>query len=139
MKNSTKYLIYEGVIVVGIILLLFFAMQSCKTVYRDIHHYDTTYLSKTKYDSLYFYDSIYVKEKGDTIYIDKTHFKTIYRDLIDTVYKYKVDTVKVPQIEEKVVVTNELNWWQKILIYLGLFFTVITAFSIYKKIKSIWK
>lgn len=138
MKNSTKYMICEGLVVAGIILLLFFSLPGCKTV-EHISHYDTVYLSKIKYDSLYFYDSIYIKEKGDTVFIDRTHFKTIYRDLIDTVYKYKVDTVKVPQIEEKVVITNELNWWQKILIYVGLVFTVITAFSIYKKIKSIWK
>lgn len=135
MKNSSKYLICEGVIVVAILLLLFFAMQSCKTVYRDIHHYDTVYLSKTKYDSLYLYDSIYIKEKGDTIYIDRTHFKTIYRNLTDTIYKYSVDTVKVPVIEKKVVETNKLNWWQKVLCWIGVVSILTAIFFVYKKIK----
>lgn len=138
MSKNTKETLF-WIFMAACLINFLLTFPGCKTVYRDIHHYDTTYLSKTKYDSLYFYDSIFVKEKGDTVFIDKTHFKTIYRDLIDTVYKYKVDTVKVPQIEEKVVVTNELDWWQKIFFYIGLFFTVITAFSIYKKIKSIWK
>lgn len=135
MRNSTKYLICEGLIVAAILLLLFFSLPGCKTVYRDIHHYDTVYTSKTKYDSLYLYDSIFVKEKGDTVFFDRTHFKTVYKEKTDTVYKYVSDTVKVPVIEKKVVETNKLNWWQKVLCWIGVVSILTAIFFVYKKIK----
>lgn len=141
MRNSTKYLVYEGVIVAAIIMLLFFSFPGCKEVkYIERHHYDTLYIGHNSMDTIKIKDSIHIFGKNDTIYQDRWHFEYIYKNLTDTIYKCRVDTVKVPQIEKEVVeVERKLNWWQKIFIYIGLFFTVITAFSIYKKIKSIWK
>ena len=69
---------------------------------------DTTNLSSHVRDSIYLHDSVYVKEfiKGDTVYVEK--YKDRWRDRIrevhDTLYRTKVDSVQVSvpvEVEKK--------------------------------------
>jgi len=73
---------------------------------------DTTYIVRR--DSITFYDrdSIFVKEKGDTVY--KYVEKWRYRDRVrvDTILRSRVDSVYVDRIKE-VKVEKPLSWWQK--------------------------
>lgn len=107
-----------------IIILSSYLLVSCsKTVYVPVESVRTEYRDVYLRDSIHHYDSIYVKEKGDTIRIEK--YKYLYRDrfLKDSVYLN--DTIRIPYPVEKLVIQNKLKWYQKILTYLGL----ITVFS----------
>lgn len=136
MKRSTLYLIYEVVIVIAIIILLGFGLTSCKEIqYVPVHHYDTCYLSKTIHDSVLVKDSVRIEVAGDTVYIKE--YKYIYKDHIvhDTLRECKIDSVLVPTPVEKVVVTNELTWWQKMLNAVGMFSLIALLMFVVCKIK----
>ncbi|WP_291529247.1 hypothetical protein [Bacteroides sp. UBA939] len=76
--------------------------------------YDSVYINKIQYDSIYHRDSIYVEKNGDTttIYKDRYLYKYLFRT--DTVQVTRVDSVQVPYPVEK-----KLTRWQKIKIELG--------------------
>lgn len=109
--------------------LLLFAivliLVGCKTkeviVTVPEYHTDTLLMHSTRLDSIYIHDSIHVREKGDTILIERWH--TAYRDRVktDTIYKSRVDSVGVPYpvVQE---VERELTRWQKAKMNLGLVF-----------------
>lgn len=81
------------------------------TLYINSTVVDTIY--KAKIDSIYVQDSIYIHQKGDTVYSEKWHIRN--RVKIDTLYRYieKTDTVYRSQTLTKEV-ERELTWWQKI-------------------------
>ena len=65
---------------------------------------------RTKLDSVYLYekDSIFVKQKGDTVFFER--FSIRYKDKLI----YKKDTTYINKIEIKeVAVPAQLNWWQR--------------------------
>lgn len=70
-------------------------------------------------------DSVYVKEKGDTVLIEK--YKYLYRDKLvrDTMYISKVDSIQVPYPVEK-----EFTWWLKIKIAIIDFVMVVCIWVI---------
>ena len=94
-------LFYIVAFIVGIALCALFG--SCTTTeyvtVEKIKH-DTTYVSKVQRDSIWLHDSIYMKEwmKGDTVYrdVDRWHTKYIEKQVHDTVYKARVDSVPKP-------------------------------------------
>ena len=61
------------------------------TVYKS--KTDTVYEVKYKQDSIWVRDSIFVKEKNDTVFYYKEKWNTKIIQLRDTVYKSKTDTV----------------------------------------------
>lgn len=98
-------------------MCLLFVIYSCRTVkYVPVEtvKVDTTYINKLQRDSIYMLDSVYVKEKGDTVLIEK--YKYLYRDKLirDTMYISKVDSIQVPYPVEK-----ELTRWQQMKQELG--------------------
>ena len=104
-------------------MCLLFVICSCRTVkYVPVEtiKVDTTYINKLQRDSIYMLDSVYVKEKGDTVLIEK--YKYLYRDKLvrDTMYISKADSIQVPYPVEK-----ELTWWLKIKIAIIDFVMVV--------------
>ena len=98
-------------------MCLLFVICSCRTVkYVPVEtvKVDTTYINKLQRDSIYLLDSVYVKEKGDTVLIEK--YKYLYRDKLvrDTLYMAKTDSIQVPYPVEK-----ELTRWQQMKQELG--------------------
>lgn len=98
-------------------MCMLFVICSCRTVkYVPVEtiKVDTTYINKLQRDSIYMLDSVYVKEKGDTVLIEK--YKYLYRDKLvrDTLYMAKTDSIQVPYPVEK-----ELTKWQKLCINVG--------------------
>ena len=98
-------------LVIGIILLAF---TGCKTKeYIKIPSVRTEYVCRTdtfvKLDSIYMKDSVYVFQKGDTVF----HNKVVYRDRYHNIYKVKTDTiikrdsVAVPYPIERQLTKNE--------------------------------
>ena len=109
-----------GMLVAVAVLALM--MCSCKSVeYVPVieHHTDTTYITKHQRDSVWLHDSIAVKEKGDTVIIEKWHTKYREKQVHDTTYVAKVDSIPVPYEVIKEVPTK-LSKTQKGLMTLGI-------------------
>ena len=103
------------------LLLFLTTIISCTTtkiVEVPIETIKTEYIEQIKYDSIYSKDSIYIIQKGDTIYNNKVQY--LYK------YKYLRDTVNVTDTIPKIVTIkdvqyiNQLYTWQKILIVVGI-------------------
>ena len=89
---------------------------SCSTQYVPVEtvRYDSVFLARIQKDSIFVQDSVFIKEKGDTVFVDK--FKYIYRHIIkiDTVYVEHRDSIQVPYPVEK-----KLTRWQQLKINAG--------------------
>lgn len=83
---------------------------------------DTVYQSKILKDSVWLHDSVFVKEytKGDTVFRDRDrwHTKYIVKQVHDTTYVAKRDSIPVPYEVIKEV-PKKLNWLQTLLIWSG--------------------
>lgn len=104
-----------------IVVLLLFLLCSCKQVeYVTVEkvRVDTTYVNKVQKDSVWMHDSVYVKEKGDSFFIEKYHIRYVTKEVHDTLYKARVDSIPVPYWKIKEVAA-ELSWWQKLRLWLG--------------------
>ena len=84
---------------------------SCRTQHVPVESVKTEieYRDRWQRDSTHVHDSIHVREKGDTVFIDRWH--TEYKDRLvhDTVYIEKTDSVQVPYPVEKA-----LTRWQSV-------------------------
>lgn len=124
------------------ILFTLILLNSCKTKYQYIEvpkeTIKTEYKKKLVYDSIFSIDSIYIKEKNDTIYHYQTKFKYKYKYIRDTIYNK--DTIKITTIKPvevtKEIVTNKIKWYQKFFILLGEVFALFIIFKIIKYIKK---
>ena len=127
--NSMKYLIFA-------LLLALTGCASTRVASSYNTNRDSTYVS-TRYldslyravflrDSTYRRDSIYIREKGDTItkYVERVMYKwrtrtdTLYRDRwrTDTLFIERVDSAYV---EKPVYVEKQLRWHQQGFMWLG--------------------
>ena len=99
------------------------ALTSCtttKVVTVEKVRNDTTIITKWQKDSVWLHDSVTVREKGDTILIEKWHTKFVESIKHDTTYVAKHDTIPQPYPVDKKV-PAELSWWQRLRIILGNF------------------
>ena len=134
-KLTKDFMKFEGVLVLILGLLVLWALCSCtKTEYITVEKVrtDTTYIAHIVTDSVYQHDSIYIHEKGDTVWYERWH--TQYRDRlrIDTVYQAKVDTIAKPypvikEVEKKLTKTQKGLMWTGGMSLLALF-----VFGVYK-------
>ena len=82
-----------------VLLMIVLWLTSCTTtrvVTVPEVHTDTTYITKQQRDSIWLHDSIHVTERGDTIRIERWHTKYIEREVHDTLYRTKTDSIPVP-------------------------------------------
>ena len=108
-----------GTVVAMILCALFFS--SCTTTqYVPVieHKTDTVYQNKVKHDSIWQHDSVQIMIKGDSVTIDRWHTKYVSKEVHDTTYISKTDSVPVPYPVEKLV-PAELTWWQQTRIYIA--------------------
>ena len=82
------------------------------------YHTDTVRISHNTRDSIYVHDSTYIKEVGDTVRIERWHTKYIEKQVHDTIYQSRTDSVSKPCPFVKVV-ERELTTNQKGLMILG--------------------
>lgn len=94
--------------------------------YNSTQHLDSLFKSTLSRDSIYIHDSIYVREKGDTLYkyVEKIRCKYITRQDTITRYTLKVDTVyrdsgRVEVHERPVYVEKPVKWYNKGFMWLG--------------------
>lgn len=110
------------VFIIGIIdLALCGLFTSCTTTEYVVvpeYHTDTLIQTKVQKDSVYLHDSTYVEVAGDTVRIEKWHTQYVERQLHDTTYISKTDTVPQPYPVVKEV-PADLTWWQTARIHLA--------------------
>jgi hypothetical protein len=83
----------------AILLTLVLFIASCKqTEYVTIPSLerDSIYITKTERDTLLVRDSVFVKDRGDTVYVEK--WKTIYKSRVstDTMSIERTDSIPYP-------------------------------------------
>ena len=135
---KTKWYDWQVASYVISLLLAVFLLSGCKTkyipiekvVYQNAIKHDTLHTS----DSVFVRDSIYLRQKGDTCYLDRWHEKTIFKN----VYKVKVDSIPMPYPVEK-----QLSKWEQIQLKYAVWsfgalcmLLVILGYKLYKKIKN---
>lgn len=100
-----------------VLLVSAMCLAGCRTTqYVPVETIKTEYKTRDsiRHDSIYQRDSIYVIDRGDTVYTykDRYLYKYLYLNRIDTVIK--TDSVQIPYPVEKA-----LTRWQKAKIELG--------------------
>jgi hypothetical protein len=101
MNERTKLALKFEAVLISICLALaaLWFLCSCtttKVVTVEKVRTDTTYITKQQRDSIWLHDSIHVTERGDTIRIERWHTKYIEREVHDTLYRAKVDSIPMP-------------------------------------------
>lgn len=108
--------------IIGIIAMLFVcALTGCTTTkYVEVEkvHHDSIYVTKFQKDSVWLHDSVWVERFGDTVRIDRWHTKYIEKQIHDTTYVAKRDTIPQPYEVIKEV-PKKLNRLQTLLIWSG--------------------
>lgn len=96
---------------------------------------DTTYITKQQRDSIWLHDSIHVTERGDTIRIERWHTKYIEREVHDTLYRAKTDSIPVPYEVIKEV-PRQKSWFERTMFSVGIIALMALALFLAMKIKK---
>ena len=134
-------MLYTKRIILKILFFLLFLtiVISCKTTTKvveiPVETIKTEYIEQVKYDSIYSKDSIYIIQKGDTIYNNKVQYLYKYKYLRDTINV--TDTIPTIVTVKDTQYINKLYTWQKLLITIGIGFVLywIVRLVIYIKTK----
>lgn len=94
-----------------ILLLIMYFFCECRTEYVPIEsvRYDSVMIEKLMRDSVFVRDSVYLQEKGDTIYKYKDRLVYVYKNRVDTFFAEKIREIEVP-----VPVERKLTWWERV-------------------------
>ena len=94
-----------------ILLLIMYFFCECRTEYVPIEsvRYDSVMIEKLMRDSVFVRDSVYLKEKGDTVFKYKDRFVYVYKNRVDTFFAEKIREIEVP-----VPVERKLSWWERV-------------------------
>ena len=126
--------------IIAMIVCSFFT--SCKSIeYVPIieHHTDTLIKTNVQRDSVYVHDSVTITQKGDTVLMDRWHTKYVEREVHDTTYISKIDSIPTPYPVE-VKVEKQLTWWQQTRLHLAnILLWLLAIASAYYIIKWILK
>jgi len=98
-------------------LLIFLSGCGTKMIYVPVETVKTEYQDKIVRDSLHLYDSVFVKLKGDTVWLEK--YKYLYRDRLVRDSIFKTDSVQVPYPVEVEKEVNRLSTFQSFQLWCG--------------------
>lgn len=130
------------VILTVVFLFVLAVLSGCKTVYVPVDRVHTEYRDRIQQDSIHIHDSIFVREKGDTIWL--TRWRVEFRDRIKMDSIHVHDSIPVPYPVEVIkTVERELSKWQRIKMETGgitlcllLVLIFILAIKAYRTIKN---
>ena len=119
-RAATIRLLKAIVVWLAVLLLIALLTNCTSTKYVEVEKVrtDTTYITKWQKDSVWLHDSIHVKEKGDTVMIERWHSKWRDRLRVDTIYQATHDTIPAPYPVTEYV-EKDLNWWQRLRLWIG--------------------
>ena len=95
----------------NVMLLFLLLLCGCRTEYIPIEsvRYDSLMIEKLMRDSVFVRDSVYLQEKGDTVFKYKDRFVYVYKNRVDTFFAEKIREIEVP-----VPVERKLTWWERV-------------------------
>lgn len=113
MKASTVNRMIEWgfrMLVASVVCGVVYALAGCSTQYVPVEtvRTDSVFFSRLQRDSIFIRDSVYTKEKGDTVFQWKYKYVYKYVTARDTTFIERVDTVRI-----NVPVERKLTWWQQ--------------------------
>jgi hypothetical protein len=119
-----------------VLMMIALWLTSCTTtrVVGEKVKTDTTYITKHQRDSVWLHDSIHVTERGDTIRIERWHTKYIEREVHDTLYRAKTDSIPVPYEVVKEV-PRQKSWFERTMFSVGIIALMALALFLAMKIK----
>lgn len=90
--------------------------SSCRTQYIPVESIvtRTEYKDRVQRDSVHVHDSIYIREKDDTVFIDRWHTEYKDRLLRDTTCINKTDSIQIPYPVER-----KLSRWESFKLQVG--------------------
>ena len=107
MKNS---------FIISLLEFILYMMASCRTEYIPIEsvRYDSVFFAKMIKDTTFVKDSVFVRQKGDTVFKDK--FLVIYKKVLlrDTMLTVRKDSIPVPFPVER-----KLTRWEQVKVDFG--------------------
>lgn len=118
-----------------LLLLTLFGCRGYKVVEssHEAVRRDTVFSVREKTDSIYFRDSIIVKEavRGDTVFVEKTAWKTRYKTAIrtDTVYVARTDSVAITQHVQEKEQPNRHVWLYAVA---AILFAIVAVILLYR-------
>lgn len=118
-----------------LIVLFLFLLVSCgttKVIEVPVEKVRTEYIDRQVIDTLIKNDSIIIRDKGDTVFLEK--YKYLYRYINRTDTVVQIDTITKTITVEVTKEVNKLKEWQIGLMILG---GIALAFGGYKLIKVI--
>ncbi|WP_302567804.1 hypothetical protein [Culturomica massiliensis] len=105
------------------------------TKYVPIETIKTEYRDKIVRDSIYYYDSVFIKQTADTLFLER--YKYLYRDKIikDSIFIH--DTIRVPYPVEVIKqVKAPLTSWQNFQLWSGrIVLILVLLFCLYLILK----
>ena len=120
-----------------VLLMIALWLTSCtttKVVTVEKVKTDTTYITKQQRDSIWLHDSIHVTERGDTIRIERWHTKYVEREVHDTLYRAKTDSIPVPYEVIKEV-PRKSTWFERIMFCTGIISILCLILFVAKKLE----
>lgn len=107
---------------IGLVLAVVLLLVGCKTKYVPVEviHTDTMVVTQHHRDSVYLHDSTFVMQAGDTVRIEKWRTQVRWREVHDTTYIAKVDSL--PYFVEVAMPspqTEHMSWWKRTLMWFG--------------------
>ena len=114
--------------ILATLTLLLCLCYSCQQArYIPVETTKTEYRDKLHRDSVYLYDSVYVKEKGDTLIMER--YRYLFRDKLIRDSIHISDTIRVPYpVEVAKQVRKPLTGWQNFQIWCGRIALVVVLF-----------
>ena len=102
-----------------IIIFSIVFLYGCKTntVFVPVESIKVEYRDKVLRDSIHLYDSVLIRMKGDTVWLEK--FRYLYRDKLVRDSIFKVDSISVPYPVVEYQEVNRLSSFQSFQIWCG--------------------
>jgi len=119
-----------------IIAVIASILYSCKSVkYIPVETTKIEYRENLVRDSIFHYDSVYVKDKGDTLVLER--YKYLYKNKILKDSIFINDTIRIPYPVEVIKQTKTpLSSWQNFQIMYGRLALIALLFA---SIYFVWK
>lgn len=117
-------------------ILLVLMLSSCRSsriIEHEVVRHDSIYIATASIDTIVERDSVHIYEKGDTVIIYKDKYKYKVKERTDTVYIDRTDTITDTRIETKIV--TETDWKAVLWAFVFGLFTPIGIYIILHKRK----
>jgi hypothetical protein len=131
---------------IAIYLILAIAFAGCRSLRpleqsarEDYHHTSETDI-RTRIDSIYIHlrDSIYIREKADTVLVERWHTRLVYRDRLRTDTLRLIDTLRLTERQTVTVEVSQITGIQWFQLWCGrIFIGALVLLIIYMIVK--WK